>query len=138
MKTLYLLLFLALPFLSFAQTDPLTRDSVVEEIEYIYEIVQERAQALEGFEAFKQNITSRLQIPAQAKELRIEGKVFVQFIVDEQGNLTEITVVKGIGNGWDEEVLRVFRTYGKKWKAAKQRGENVKQRIVVPVECKIG
>ncbi len=137
MKTLLFCLFLFLPFLIFAQTDPLSGNSAKVEIEYIYDRVDEMASPLEGIEAFKTNITNRLKVPAEAQKLKVEGKVFIQFVVDEEGNLGEFTVVKGLGAGWDEEVLRVFQTYDKKWKAGKQRGKNVKQRVVVPVECKI-
>ncbi len=137
MKTLIFCVFLLLPFLIFAQTDPLANDSVKVEIEYIFDRVDEGASPLEGIEAFNKNIMSRMKVPSEAKKINLEGKVFIQFIVDEEGNLTEFTVVKGIGAGWDEETLYVFRTYDKKWKAGKFRGKNVKQRIVVPVQCKI-
>ena len=133
MKTFIFCLFFFVPFFGFAQIDPLSGDSIAE----IYETIEEGASPLEGFGAFKINLTNRLQIPAEAKKLKVEGKVFIQFIVDEEGNLAEFMVVRGLGSGWDEEVLRVFQAYDKKWKAGKLRGKNAKQRIVVPLLCEI-
>jgi len=67
----------------------------------------------------------------------IEGKVFVQFVVDKKGNITEVMAVKGIGAGCDEEAIRVIRT-SPKWKAGKQRGKAVKVRMILPITFKLG
>jgi protein TonB len=50
-----------------------------------------------------------LRYPEMAKDLNIQGKVYVNFIVDEEGKIINATVVRGIGYGCDEEALRVIR-----------------------------
>jgi len=67
----------------------------------------------------------------------IEGKVFVQFIVDKAGNITNVTAVKGIGAGCDEEAVRVIKG-SPKWKPGKQRGKAVKVRMILPITFKLG
>jgi protein TonB len=67
----------------------------------------------------------------------IEGKVYVQFVVDKDGTLTDIKALKGIGAGCDEEAVRVIGG-SPKWKPGKQRGRPVKVRMVLPIIFKLG
>ncbi len=62
----------------------------------------------------------------------IEGKVFVEFVVDKDGSLTQFIVVKGIGAGCDEEAVRIIQN-SPPWSPGKQRGKPVKQRMVLPI-----
>ena len=68
--------------------------------------------------------------------MRIEGKVFVQFVVDRDGSITDVVVVRGIGGGCDEEAIRVVKN-SPSWKAGKQRGKNVRVRMVLPITFKL-
>lgn len=86
-----------------------------------------------GFKAFYQYIDENLQYPPRAKKLGIEGKVFVQFIVEKDNSLSDIKVVKGIGAGCDEEALRLVRESSPKWNAGKNDGKSVRVKIIVPV-----
>ncbi|MCK5701162.1 MAG: energy transducer TonB, partial [Cyclobacteriaceae bacterium] len=79
----------------------------------------------------------KLKYPAQARRMGIEGKVFVQFVVDKDGTLTEVTAVKGIGAGCDQEAVRVIEG-APKWKPGKQRGRSVKVRMILPITFKLG
>lgn len=72
----------------------------------------------------------------QARRMGIEGRVFVQFVVDKDGQLTEIKAVKGIGAGCDEEAVRVLKS-APKWKPGKQRGRPVKVRMILPITFKL-
>ena len=62
-----------------------------------------------GQRAWAEYLSKNLTYPDDAKELGIEGRVFVQFIVERDGKLTNIKVVKGIGGGCDEEAVRLLR-----------------------------
>lgn len=108
-----------------------------EEVEEIFTIVEESAEPIGGMEAFYKYVTKNLKYPAQARRMGVEGKVFVQFVVDKDGSITEVKVVKGIGAGCDEEAVRVIES-APKWKPGKQRGRPVKQRIVLPISFKLG
>jgi len=108
-----------------------------EEVEEIFTIVEDQPTPDGGMAAFYQFVQKNLKYPAQARRMGIEGKVFVQFVVDKNGQLTEVTAVKGIGAGCDEEAVRVIEG-APKWKPGKQRGRAVKVRMILPITFKLG
>lgn len=123
-----------------------TEEEVVEEIvfeeapeeeavEQIFEVVEEQPTPEGGMDAFYKFISKELRYPAQANRMGVEGRVFVQFIVDENGNVSEVKAVKGIGAGADEEAVRVIKLT--KWNPGKQRGRAVKVRMIMPVLFKL-
>ncbi len=103
-----------------------------EETETIFTIVETPAEPIGGLKEFYKYVGERIKYPAQASRMAIEGKVFVEFIVNKDGSLADFKVVKGIGLGCDEEAMRVLET-SPKWKPAKQRGNPVRQRMVIPI-----
>ena len=68
----------------------------------VFMIVEEMPELLGGLASLQ----SEIQYPAIAKNAGIEGRVFVQFVVDESGNVQDPVVVRGIGGGCDEEAIR--------------------------------
>jgi periplasmic protein TonB len=108
-----------------------------EEVDEIFEIVEEGAEPVGGYEAFYKYISKNIKYPNQAKRMGVEGKVYVQFVVDKSGQITEAKAIRGIGAGCDEEAVRVVGE-APKWKPGKQRGRAVKQRIVLPINFKLG
>jgi len=68
--------------------------------------------------------------------MRIEGRVFVQFVVDKDGSITNVEVLKGIGGGCDEEAVRVVKN-APKWNPGKQRGRPVRVKMVLPITFKL-
>lgn len=107
-----------------------------EESEEVFMVVEETAAPIDGMEAFYKLASENLKYPSQARRMNVEGKVFVEFVVAKDGTLTNIKIVKGIGAGCDEEAIRIVQL-SPKWKAAKQRGKPVKQRIVLPIFFKL-
>jgi protein TonB len=103
-----------------------------EEADKIFLVVEQTATPKGGMEAFYKYIGSNIRYPAQARRMGIEGKVFVEFVVDRDGSLTQFTVVKGIGAGCDEEAIRVLKS-APPWNPGKQRGKPVRQRMVIPI-----
>ena len=109
-----------------------------EDADHIWEgIIEEQPAPVGGMPAFKQFLKKNLKYPNQARRMGIEGKVFVQFIVDRDGSLNDIKVLKGIGAGCDEEAVRVLKKHPK-WSPGKQRGRPVKVRMVIPIFFKLG
>jgi len=84
-----------------------------------------------GYAAFYDYLRKNIKYPRRAQQLGIEGKVFVQFVVEKDGTLSQLKVVKGIGAGCDEEAMRVLQNTS--WIAGKQRARNVRVRMVLPV-----
>ncbi|HEX8059449.1 MAG TPA: energy transducer TonB [Cyclobacteriaceae bacterium] len=74
-----------------------------------------------------------MQYPFEAEVQRIQGKVYVEFIVDRGGNLRRFKVVKGVGGGCDEEAIRVLEAYADKtqWSPAMNRDRPVKQLMML-------
>lgn len=75
---------------------------------------------------------SKLRYPDQAREAGIEGKVFVRFVVNEDGDITGTEVMRGIGGGCDEEAMRVVNAMPK-WRPGKQNGHPVKVYFTLPI-----
>lgn len=96
-------------------------------------IVEKMPEPEGGLEALYKFINKNLKYPAQARRMGIEGTVYVSFVVDENGNMVDINIAKGIGAGCDEEVLRIFEN-PPKWHPGKQRGVPVKVRQMIPVK----
>lgn len=79
-----------------------------------------------------QYLQAHLKYPALAKENNIQGKVAVEFIVNEDGSISNAVVKKGIGGGCDEEALRVINSMPH-WKPGKQNDKTVKVFLVLPI-----
>lgn len=76
-----------------------------------------------------------IQYPEIAKKAGVEGRVFVQFIVDEQGNVQSPTVTRGLGAGTDQEALRCVQTLT--FSPGMQRGKPVKVKMSLPVTFRL-
>lgn len=105
-------------------------DEKAEEVPF--NIVEEMPTPKDGYEGFYQFIKKNLKYPSQARRMDIEGKVYVKFVVTEDGSLDQIHILKGIGAGCDEEVLRVMDK-APKWNPGKQRGRAVKVWRTLPI-----
>lgn len=81
-------------------------------------------------------LVSKIKYPQEAVNEGIEGRVTVQFVVDENGDVINPTIVKGIGGGCDEEALRVVKEA--KFTPGVQRGRAVKVKYSLPVVFKLG
>jgi periplasmic protein TonB len=98
----------------------------------IFIVVEETAVPIGGLPAFYEYVLAKMKYPAQARRMEIEGKVFVEFVVEKDGAITDVKAIKGIGAGCDEEAVRVV-SESPRWKPAKQRGRAVRQRMVLPI-----
>lgn len=98
----------------------------------VFDIVEEQPEPVGGMKKFYEYVGENLLYPTAAKEAGIEGKVYVQFIVDVTGEITETRILKGIGKGCDEEVFRIMNQAAA-WIPGKQRGQAVKVRMVLPI-----
>ncbi len=105
-------------------------------IDEVYTIVDEPPEYPGGMAAFYKKIADNLRYPLEARIRHIDGKLYIQFIVDEAGNITEIKTVKGIGGGCDKEAERVVALVGK-FIPGKQKGRPVKVRMVMPIVFKL-
>lgn len=86
----------------------------------------------EGKEAFRRYIQQNLKYPPIAAENGISGRVFVSFVIDTDGSITNAKVVRGVDPSLDREALRVI-TNAPKWAPGKQRGRPVRVAFTFPI-----
>lgn len=110
-------------------------ESAVEEVveEEIFTIVEDMPSFPGGEEALFKYLGQNIKYPQIAKEAGITGRVFVNFVIDKEGNVTDVKVLRGIGGGCDEEAVRVVKNMPK-WSAGKQRGKPVKVSYNLPIK----
>ena len=77
-------------------------------------------------------IQKNVRYPAIAKEYNITGKVYITFIVDKKGNVTNVKVARGVDKNLDAEAVRVVKSLPK-YKPGKQRGKPVRVMFTIPI-----
>ncbi|NBC65150.1 MAG: TonB family protein, partial [Bacteroidetes bacterium] len=76
-----------------------------------------------------------IRYPEMAKEAGIEGTVYVQFVVSENGNVEDAKVIRGIGGGADEEALRVVKEAT--FEPGYQDGKPIRVQYSIPIQFKL-
>jgi TonB family protein len=89
-----------------------------------------------GFSAYKDYLEEQLQYPEKAKEAGTEGRVRLKLYIDAAGNIEEVEVLKSLGDGCDEEAIRLIKE-GPKWQAAKKGDSSVASTRKITVGFKI-
>ena len=100
------------------------------------DIVEQMPEFPGGNEKMMEFISSNTQYPQEAKNKGIQGRVLVNFVVDTDGSVTDVDVMKGIGGGCDEEAVRVVKSMPK-WQPGRQRGKAVKVAYTIPFDFKL-
>lgn len=85
-----------------------------------------------GMKAWARYIQRNLRYPYQAQEEGIQGKVYVSFIIEKDGSVSGVKLIRGIGAGCDEEAVRVI-SKSPKWKPGRQNAHNVRVRYSIPI-----
>ncbi len=81
-------------------------------------------------------LSTNMMYPIAAKKANIQGRVTVRFIVTEDGSISDVTVIRGIGGGCDEEAARVIKAMPK-WKPGKMTGKPVKVYYTQPITFRL-
>jgi protein TonB len=103
----------------------------------VYEMTEVRPSYPGGQTALEDYITNHIEYPQTAVDDNKEGTVNVQFIVDENGNVSNAKVIGNqVGDGLDEEAVRVISKMPK-WEPGKVKGKTVKTRLTLPVTYKL-
>ncbi len=97
----------------------------------IFVVVEDPPELIGGI----QGLHKKISYPPIAKKAGVEGRVTVQFVVDENGDVRDAVVLRGIGAGCDEEALRAV--VASKFKPGRQRGKAVKVKMSLPVTFKL-
>ena len=102
----------------------------------IFQIVEEMPSYPGGDQKLMEFVAKNIKYPQIARETGIQGRVFVGFVVEPDGSVSNVKVLRGIGGGCDEEAMRVVKSMPK-WKPGKQRGKAVRVSYMLPVNFKL-
>ena len=126
MKKLLLIL-LCLPIIGFGQDSP----SLLNDDEF-FMVVENMPEFPGGDLGLMKYIQENVRYPAIAKEYNITGKVFISFIVDKTGSVTNVKIVRGVDKNLDAEAIRVGKSLPK-YKPGTQRGKPVRVMFTIPI-----
>lgn len=127
-----------------------SQEEVIEQYEYrppeieeeeiveaeVFMVVEEMPEFPGGVGKLMEFIQSNIKYPMMARESNIQGTVFVNFVVEPDGSISKINVLRGIGGGCDEEAVRVVESMPK-WKPGKQRGTPVRVSFTARIVFKL-
>jgi protein TonB len=111
---------------------PVEDEEEVEEAE-IFTVVESMPTFPGGMGALMKYLAENIKYPPLAKESGIQGRVFINFVVEPDGRISNVKVLRGIGGGCDEEAVRVVKSMPK-WSPGKQRGKPVRVSYNLPVK----
>jgi len=98
----------------------------------VYEIVEERPRLIGGI----RGLQAKVKYPEIARKAHVEGRVIVQLIVDENGNVRDAEILRGAGAGLDEEAIRVISEHAE-FTPGRQDGKPVAVRLSIPIVFKL-
>ena len=126
MKKLFLMLSLAFFAMNIANAQK------VSESNEVFDSVDKTPEFPGGIPAMFEFIGHTLKYPSPAKRAKVQGKVFVKMIVEKDGSINDAAIVKGIGFGCDEEVIRVVKAMPK-WTPGQKDNAIVRTSFTLPV-----
>ncbi len=101
----------------------------------VFTIVEEMPRFPGGENALMEHIISNIKYPQEAQDKNIQGRVFISFVVEKDGSIDEVKLLKGIGGGCDEEAMRVVKNMPK-WEPGMQDGKPVRVSYQIPIMFK--
>lgn len=99
----------------------------------IFQVVETAPSFPGGDGARMKFLQENIKYPQMARESGIQGTVYVTFVVERNGSVTDVKILRGIGGGCDEEAVRVVKNMPK-WEPGKQRGKPVRVQFNMPIK----
>lgn len=103
----------------------------------VYEVVEIQPSPPGGMAGWNKYLSENLRYPPNAQRKGIEGTVIVDFVVNTDGTTTDIEILRSVGGGCDEEVIRIVKG-SPKWTPGMQRGTPVRTRMRLPLRFMLG
>jgi len=102
----------------------------------VFQIVEKQPEFPGGIEKMMQFISNNFQYPSIDMENGIEGRVYVSFVVEKDGSISTIKVLRGVSKTIDEEAIRVIKKMPN-WTPGEQAGKLVRVRFNLPVRASL-
>ena len=102
----------------------------------IFMVVEEMPEFPGGVAKLGDYLAKNIKYPQMARESGVQGRVFINFVIEPDGHVSNVKVMRGIGAGCDEEAVRVVKSMPK-WKPGKQRGKAVRVSYNLPVNFQL-
>ncbi len=128
MKKLLVILICILPFTSFAQESTEKKSSN----ERIYTSVEVMLEFPGGEAALMNYLVKNIKYPSDAQDAKIQGKVFLTFVVSDEGKVKQVKVLRGLGASIDAEAIRVVQEMPD-WKPGTMNGKPVNVQYNIPI-----
>ena len=114
------------------EDDSVTSDSLANDLPAIVDVPDEEAQFPGGAKAMKEYLAKEILYPRHAIKMGEQGKVFIEYVVEKDGSITQVKILRGISESIDLEAIRVVRKMPK-WIPASAKGELVRARCRIPI-----
>jgi protein TonB len=129
--------YLILPLLLFISTTSFGQSSDAPKVQSkVFQVVEQMPEFPGGEAAMMRFIQKNIVYPDVERENDIQGRVVVGFVVDMDGNLSDVTIKKGVSTGIDKEAIRVVKLMPK-FTPGKQQGKPVRVQYVLPIMFKL-
>ncbi|MBQ8154980.1 MAG: energy transducer TonB [Prevotella sp.] len=102
----------------------------------VFDVVEEMPQFPGGQAALLEYLAKNIKYPVVAEENGVQGRVIVTFVVERDGSITDVRVVKSVDPSLDKEAARVVKSMPK-WQPGKQNGSAVRVKYTVPVQFRL-
>ncbi len=99
----------------------------------VYQVVEEQPEFPGGMSKLYVYLQKNVKYPPAARESGIQGRVYVNFVIEKDGAVSRVRVIRGIGGGCDEEAVRVVKNMPR-WKPGVQRGKPVRVSFNLPIK----
>lgn len=102
----------------------------------VYVVVEEMPEFPGGQDSLRNFIAQTVEYPEVSREMDVQGRVFVEFVVNYKGEVCEAKIVRSVDKNLDMEALRVIKALPN-WKPGYQRGEPVNVKFTLPINFKL-
>ncbi|HYG15808.1 MAG TPA: energy transducer TonB [Bacteroidia bacterium] len=138
MKKLLFILTILFPLFAAAQTDIDVQEASTEKTseQEVFDIVEEQPSYPGGEDSMRKFIRDNLVYPDSAINKGLQGSVFLQFVVEPDGKVTNAKAIRSFDEDCAKEAIRVVNLM--KWLPGKHRGKAVRVRVVLPIKFKLG
>ena len=134
-RLLLLLIGIAIPSLFYAQDKQNGNAVQGKDAEYAVSELDSQPEFPNGNDGLVKYLSENIKYPKKALKNGITGKVFVQFVIDKTGKVTNVTAVRGVEKSLDKEAVRVIKSMPK-WKPGMKDGQPVKVKYTIPINFK--